>query len=62
LVFVPVTHDLVQAATVNQARQAAHVLDEVTEELAGWRKFRMVDVAVQGLIQSIRELGHTLLS
>src|ERR1700722_18603896 len=30
-VFVPITHDLVHAATVDEARQATHQLDEVTE-------------------------------
>lgn len=34
-VFIPVTHDLVQAATVHIARQAAHLLDPVTKRGTG---------------------------
>src|SRR5437870_12833301 len=29
-IFVPITHDLVGAATVDEARQSTHLLDEVT--------------------------------
>jgi hypothetical protein len=35
-------------------------LDEVTEEQGPRRKFRVVDVAVQGLVQSKYELGHVV--
>src|SRR5580658_8492778 len=57
-VFVPITHYLVHAATVHNARQVAHMLYEVTKERQAWPKFQMVDVAIQGLVQSIYELCH----
>ncbi len=65
-VIVPITHYIVRAATVHNACQVAHVLNEVhvlnegTEEREIWRKFCMVDVTVQGLVQSKHELGHDL--
>jgi hypothetical protein len=46
MIFVPKTHDLIPAATIHAAGQAAHFLDEVTEECGAWRKFHIVDVAV----------------
>src|ERR1700722_17068084 len=60
LIFVPIAHDLVQAATVPEACQAAHMINEVTEERETRRKFRMFDVAVQGLVHSKHDLGHAL--
>src|SRR5215475_11062253 len=58
-IFVPITHDLVHAATVDQARQATHQLDEVTEG-RGYRrpKLRVVDVAIEGLTQSVDKFCH----
>src|SRR5215475_9735087 len=58
MVFVPIAHDLVHAATVHTARQAAHFLDEVTKERGTWRKFLVVDIAVQGLVHSEDDLRH----
>src|SRR5262249_18598849 len=58
-VIVPITHDLVHAATVHHARQAAHLLYEVTKERGTGRPhFEVVDVAVQGLVHSENELCH----
>src|SRR5262249_5844631 len=58
-VIVPITHDLVHAATVQYARQAARPLHEVTGERGtGWPDSHVVDVAVEGLVQSIHELCH----
>src|SRR5262245_56785262 len=58
-VIVPITHDLVHAATVHGARQAARLLHEVTGERGtGWPNSHVVDVAVEGLVQSIHELCH----
>src|SRR5215469_8935758 len=58
-IFVPITHDLVHAATVDDARQATHVSDEVTEGRGRRRpKLRVVDVAVEGLAQSIDKFCH----
>ena len=50
-VFVPIAHDLIHSATVHTARQVAHLLYEVTKEQWTRRKFLMVDVTVQGLVQ-----------
>ena len=47
MVFVPIAHDLVHAATVHTAGQATRLLDEVTKERGTRRKFLVVDVAVQ---------------
>jgi len=58
MVFVPIAHDLVQAATVHAAGQAAHVLYPVTKERGTWRKFLVVDMAVEGLVHSEDELRH----
>src|SRR5262245_63918448 len=58
MIVVPVTHDLVHSATVYTARLTLSFLDEVAEERGAWRKRRMVDVAVQGLVHSEHELGH----
>src|SRR6476659_8950777 len=55
MVLVPIAHDLVQA---NAARQAAHLLDEVTKERETWRKFLVVDIAVEGQVHSEDELSH----
>ena len=57
-VFVPITHYLVHAATVHNTRQVAHMLYEVTKERGAWPHFKMVDVAIQGLLHSIDELCH----
>src|SRR5262252_10222116 len=58
-VIVPITHDLVHAATVHCARQAARLLQEMTGERGtGWPNSHVVDVAVEGLVQSIHELCH----
>ena len=58
-VFVPIAHNLVQAATVHAARQAAHLVYEVAKERWARRaKFLVVDVAVQGLVHSEDELSH----
>src|SRR6185437_10625354 len=56
--FVPITHHLVHAATVHTAAQAADLLDPVTKERGTGRKFLVVDIAVQGLVQSEEELRH----
>src|SRR5208282_4007700 len=58
MVFVPITHHLVHAATVHTARQVAHLLYEGTKERRAWPKFQMVDVAIQRLVHSIDELCH----
>src|SRR5713226_8299170 len=58
-IFVPITHDLVHAATVDDARQATHLLDEVTEGRGHRRpKHRVVDVAIEGLAQSVDKFCH----
>src|SRR5215467_4592171 len=58
-VIIPIKPDLVHAATVHRAGQAASMLHEVTSERGiGWPNFHVVDVAVQGLVQSIYELCH----
>src|SRR5687767_5761553 len=59
MIVVPVAHDLVHVATVDTARLALSLLDEVAEERGAWRKRHMVDVAVQGLVHSEHEPGHT---
>ena len=51
-VVVPIAHDLVHATTVHTAGQAAHLLNEVMEKLGPRLKFLVVDVAIQGLVQS----------
>src|SRR5262245_9857599 len=58
MVFVPIAHDLVHAATVHTAGQAQHFLDEMTKEHRTRRKRLVVDVAVQGLVQSEDKLRH----
>ena len=60
MVFVPITHHLVHAATVHAARQAAHLLDEVLKERGAWPEFVVVvvDVAVQRLVHSKYDLRH----
>src|SRR5260370_25379468 len=59
-VFVPITHDLVHAATVHTAAQVAHLLYPVTKEHGACPHFQVVDVAVQGLVHSANELRHAL--
>src|SRR5215475_10350522 len=59
MIVVPVTHDLINLATVHTARLPLSLLDEVAEERGAWRKRHMIDVAVQGLVHSEHELGHT---
>src|SRR5512144_2205427 len=59
MIVVPVTHDLIHLATVDTARLPLSLLDEVAEERGAWRKRRMVDVTVQGLVHSEHELSHT---
>jgi hypothetical protein len=46
IVLVPVAHDLVHAAPVDAAREAALVLDPVAEERGARRHRVMVDIAV----------------
>src|SRR5579875_151273 len=46
LVFIPIPHYLVHAATVHHAGHAAHLLDEVTKERRTWPKRRVVDFAI----------------
>jgi len=55
----PVTHGLVHTATVDTARLPLSLLDEVSEERGSFRKRRTVYVAVQALVHSEHELGHT---
>src|SRR5581483_9411627 len=50
---------LIHVATVDTARLPPSLLDEVAEERGAWRKRCMVDVAVQRLVHSEHELGHT---
>src|SRR5215831_5481481 len=58
-VFIPIAHNLVQAATVHAARQVAYLIYEVAKKrLARRRKFLMIDVAIQGLVPSEDELSH----
>src|SRR6202522_884873 len=58
-IFVPITHDLVHAATVDEARQATDHLEEVTEARGyGRPKLHVVDVAIEGLHQSIDKFCH----
>src|SRR5512147_939783 len=59
MIVVPVAHDLIHLATVHTAREPLSLLDEVAEERGAWRKRRMIDVAVQGLVHSEHELSHT---
>jgi hypothetical protein len=47
MVFVPIAHDLVHAATVHAAGQAAHLLYRLKKERRAWRKFLVVDIAVR---------------
>src|SRR5665213_531687 len=58
MVFVPRAHHLVHAATVHAAGQVAHLLGEVTKERGTRRKFLVVNIAVQGLVQSEDEPRH----
>jgi hypothetical protein len=58
MVVVPIAHDLVQAAAVHTASQAAHLLYPVTKEHGIRRKCLMVDVAVQRLIHSEDDPRH----
>src|SRR5215470_15033838 len=59
MVFFPITHDLVGSATVHTPGLVAHLLHEVTRERGtGWPQFQVVDVAIQGLRQTIDELCH----
>src|SRR6187397_1804313 len=61
---VPVAHDLIHAAAVDTAGLPLSLLDEVAEQRGAWRKRRVVDVAVQGLVHSenvpaqVRSLCH----
>jgi hypothetical protein len=48
MILVPITHDVVHAATVHTAGQVAHMLGEVTKERCTRRKFLVVDIASQG--------------
>src|SRR5580704_4078860 len=58
-IFLPITHDLVHAATVDDSRQATHQLDEVTEGRGRRRpKRHVVDVAIEGLVQSVDKFCH----
>src|ERR1700722_8527377 len=62
MVLVPNSHYLVHAPTVYAAGQAAHLLDEVTEKLRSRRKFLVIYIAIQGLVQSEDELRHVIAS
>src|SRR5207253_3764505 len=58
-IFVPITHDLVHVATVDDSRQATHQLDEVSEGRGRRRpKLHVVDVAIEGLAQSVDKFCH----
>src|SRR5579862_5837630 len=57
-ILVPITHDLVQASTIQTSRQIAHLLDEVTKEHRVRIELSVVHVAVQGLIHTKDELCH----
>src|SRR5262249_23627553 len=58
-IFVPIAHDLVRAATVDDARQATHLLDKVTEGRGRRRpKLHVIDVAIEGLHQSVDKFCH----
>src|SRR4051812_42064279 len=58
MIVVPITHDLIHLAAVHTACLSLNLLDEVAEERGAWRKRRMVDVAVQGLVHCEHELSH----
>jgi hypothetical protein len=58
IVFFPVLHDLVDAATVNAAGRFALDLYEMTKERGARTHLQVVDVAVQGPRQTKDELGH----
>jgi hypothetical protein len=62
MVLVPNPHYFVHAATVNTTGQAAHLLDEVMEKRRAGHKFLVVDITIQGLIQSKDQLGHVITS
>src|SRR5678816_551011 len=51
--------DSVHLAAVDTARLPLSLLDEVAEERGAWRKRQMVDVAIQGLVHSEDEPGHS---
>src|SRR6185503_8767685 len=59
MIVVPVAHDLIHLATVDTARLPLSLLDEVAEKRGAWRERHMVDVAVQRLVHSEHEPGHT---
>src|SRR6185437_6974401 len=60
MVFVPISHDLVHAATVHTPGHAAHQLPKMTREHGTrWSQYHVVDIAVQGLLQSEYDLRHT---
>jgi hypothetical protein len=58
MLLVPVSHDLIDAPTEEAARQSTHLLDPMAKEGGAWRKRRVIDVAVEGLIHSINQLCH----
>src|SRR5581483_3632101 len=58
-IFVPILHQLVRAAAVNQTRHAAHQLDEVTESpRRGRPQLHVVDIAIQRLTESVHKFCH----
>src|SRR5262249_49758590 len=58
-IFVPIAHDLVRAATVDDARQATRLLDKVMEGRGRRRpKLHVIDVAIEGLHQSVDKFCH----
>src|SRR5690606_37899875 len=61
MIIIPVTHDLVHHTAIHTPRLPLRLLDEVAEECGGWRKRHVVDVAVEGLVHSEYESGHTVL-
>src|SRR5262245_13962901 len=58
MVVVPVAHDLIHLTTVDAARLPLSLFDEVAEQRGAWRKRRVVDVSVQGLVHSEHEPRH----
>src|SRR5262249_31275571 len=58
-VFIPIAHNLVQAATVDAPRPPAQLIYEVAKKRRPRRrKFLMIDVATKGLVHPEDELGH----
>ncbi len=58
LVVIPVAHDLVHRAAVDAARRPLRRLDEVAEQLRARLEGRVIDVAIEGLVQAVHDLRH----